>query len=640
MNQANVKDPAQSDPTTALIIGASSVALLVAGGVEAAMHVGGSISGVQQNVPVNPVEVIIGLAKGRLVWSTGATVVAVFCGLVVLAVVLAGAVWAHRRRSKRTRVDYKARHMGRGRDIGSLTEKECRNKIADLKAVLPENSPPGIQIGEDLNSNRMLRGTIQDLHCDIWGPRTGKSTSRVIPAVLDAPGAVLTTSNKRDVVDATRLYRSKRLVDRKTGERVDPKTVDWTTYGAPGPERKAAEGLRHVDTLEDRPLWVFDPQKVANEEPTWWWNPLSWVTDEVKAADLAEHFAAGDDGIAAKKDPFFDPEGQDLLAGLFLAAAVDDRPITDVYTWATQEKNIEPVTILRAAGNGRYELQADGLAAQYNQTDKQRSGVFTTAKKMIRSLKLSALHPWVRRTSPADRRPHFDPREFVAQGGTMYSLSREGNGSAGPIVTALTVAVIDAAEELATRSPMGRLPTPMVAALDEVANVVRWSQLPSLYSHYGSRGILIMAILQSWSQGVEVWGESGMKKLWSASNVRVYGGGVAVDDGNFLKDMSTAIGDHYEITGSVTQSGHGRSTSRQRTKVRTFTEDDLEALPRGRAVVRSSGNRPVLVRTVPWMVGPHADLVRASIRAHDPEAEQTLDEADQWDKNLIEEAAA
>ena len=36
-----------------------------------------------------------------------------------------------------------------------------------------------------------------------------------------------------------------------------------------------------------------------------------------------------------------------------------------------------------------------------------------------------------------------------------------------------------------------------------------------------------MTILQSWSQGVDVWGESGMKKLWSAANIKVYGGGVS-----------------------------------------------------------------------------------------------------------------
>ena len=46
-----------------------------------------------------------------------------------------------------------------------------------------------------------------------------------------------------------------------------------------------------------------------------------------------------------------------------------------------------------------------------------------------------------------------------------------------------------------------------------------------------------------------------------------------------------------------------------------------------RAVVLSSGSRPTLIRTVPWMTGPHADAVTASIAAHDPKAERTIREA-------------
>jgi len=397
----------------------------------------------------------------------------------------------------------------------------------------------------------------------------------VIPAILDAPGAVITTSNKRDVVDATRGVR-------------------------------AGKGST---------VWVFDPQKVALEEPSWWWNPLSWVSDEVKAADLAQHFAAGDDGIDAKKDAFFDPEGQDLLASLLLAAAVADRPITQVYTWVADPSDDESVHLLRAAG---YTLIADGLSGQYNAPDKQRGGVFGTAKKMVRSLKISALHPWITPHGAQDGRPQFDPREFVDSGATLYSLSREGNGSAGPLVTALTVAVIEAAEEKATRSAGGRLPVPMLAALDETANVVRWAQLPSLYSHYGSRGIVIMTILQSWAQGCATWGTEGMKKLWSAANIKVYGGGVAETD--FLRDLSELVGDHFQLTGTVNSSRQGRSVSQQRSKERTLTVKDLQALPRGRAVVLSSGNPATLVRTVPWMDGPHAAAVHASIAAYDPAA--------------------
>lgn len=44
------------------------------------------------------------------------------------------------------------------------------------------------------------------------------------------------------------------VFDRDTGEPVAPDTVDWHTQGQPSTE--AAEGLRHADTVERRPLWT------------------------------------------------------------------------------------------------------------------------------------------------------------------------------------------------------------------------------------------------------------------------------------------------------------------------------------------------------------------------------------------------
>ncbi|MHA4948707.1 TraM recognition domain-containing protein [Micromonospora sp. SD19] len=58
----------------------------------------------------------------------------------------------------------------------------------------------------------------------------------------------------------------------------------------------------------------------------------------------------------------------------------------------------------------------------------------------------------------------------------------------------------------------------------------RLRQLPNLYSYYGAHGLPIITILQSYPQGVDVWGREGMRKLWSAANVRTYGGGVANPD--------------------------------------------------------------------------------------------------------------
>src|SRR3954447_11015473 len=143
---------------------------------------------------------------------------------------------------------------------------------------------------------------------------------------------------------------------------------------------------------------------------------------------------------------------------------------------------------------------AASLAAEINAPDKQRGGVYGTAEKILAFLTNRHALSWV---TPAPGRTEFDPHQFVHGTGTLYSLSKEGKGSAGALVAGLTVAVTDAAEEHAKRSPAGRLPIPLVAVLDEACNVCRWPELPNLYSHYGSRGICLMTFAQSWSQLAE-----------------------------------------------------------------------------------------------------------------------------------------
>jgi type IV secretory pathway TraG/TraD family ATPase VirD4 len=239
---------------------------------------------------------------------------------------------------------------------------------------------------------------MEDLSLDIWGPRTGKSTSRVVPAILDAPGAVVSTSNKRDVVDGTR-------------------------------------GVREVTA----PVWVFDPQKIAQEEAQWWWNPLSYITDEEKAYKLTQHFAAGSRTPGSKPDAYFDPKAEDILSSYFLAAALRELPITQVYLWVTEQVSREPIEILKNHG---YELQYKGLESTLELADKQRDGIFGTAEKMVQCLKSRNTLRWV---APAhgtnvatDPRRQFNPHDFAASQGTIYILSKEGAGSAAPLTTALT----------------------------------------------------------------------------------------------------------------------------------------------------------------------------------------------------------
>ena len=184
------------------------------------------------------------------------------------------------------------------------------------------------------------------------------------------------------------------------------------------------------------------------------------------------------------------------------------------------------------------------------------------------------------------------------------------------------MALCDAAEQLAKRSPGGRLAVPLVGVLDEAANICRWRALPDLYSHYGSRGIALLTLLQSWSQGAQVWGQTGMRKLWGASNIRVYGGGSAEQE--FLSDLEKLIGDYNRLVASPSSqrspAGASTSTSWQLTPTPILTIADLAALPRDRIIVMPSGAPAVLAEPVYWWNTPQAAQIRESIAAHDPPA--------------------
>ncbi|MGK9274390.1 TraM recognition domain-containing protein [Williamsia muralis] len=567
-----IRSPKSSEAP--LIFGVLGVLAVVVGLGWSALKLAGG-----QAVPANPLTAGGQLARGELQWTTAATVWVVLMVVVLGAVATLIAVWWFRRRGSRTRVDSAVTHLAGARDLASLSRSAVTAKAKKLRVVMPDPATcpycsPGLPIGASLPGRTELFGSFEDMHIDIWGPRQGKSWSRVIPAICEAPGAVLATENKRGNLDHTRYVREQM----------------------------------------GRKVWVFDPQGVANSQPEFYWNPLSYVTDEDKAESLAEQFADGSGDPGGRKDPYFDTEGQDLVANLILASALANEPITTVYERLTRrDRCAEAVRILH---QHRYTQIAATLEARLALAAKQQDGIFGTALKMVHCLRSRQISQWIT-TSHGDPRPQLDLHQLVRGGETLYCLSKEGVGSAGPLIAALTVATCEAAEDIATASPGGRLPTPMLCALDEAANVVRWRRLPDLYSHYGSRGITIMTVLQNWSQGERVWGKEGMKQLWGAANIKVYGGNVSEDD--FLEFLSKLIGDYDREHTSVSRSKSGDSTSRHISRERIFTVADLQALPRGRAVVLSAGNHATLIETVPWDRKPYAALVEESLRRYDPE---------------------
>ncbi|MGB8199446.1 MAG: TraM recognition domain-containing protein, partial [Pseudonocardiaceae bacterium] len=426
--------------------------------------------------------------------------------------------------------------------------------------------------GYTVTGNVAIRSSWEDVKVVIAGPRVGKTSSQCIPEVIDAPGAVVATTNRRDLVDATRDVR-------------------------------AAHGT----------AWIFDPNDILGEPPTWWWNPLGGVSTISAARELVGHFVSASRPADARTDAFFDPEGEELLANYLLAGALSAMSLTDTVSWLYHSGDRTAVDVLARHG---FTLAAAKLAGTLDYPDKQRAGVLGVARKLVDVLAEPTVARWVS-PPPTGLIPEFTAEGFAHSSDTLYLVSQEGPGSAAPLVAALTAAILDAAVTDAGHIPGGRLPIPLVLVLDEAANVCRIRALPEKFSFYGGMGIVITTVLQSYSQGVEAWGEAGMRKMWSAANVKIYLGGVS--ERRFLDDLAALIGDHRVQETSRTR-GQGSQWSRSlgsRTE-RILDVADLAALPLGRALVFSSGNRPTLIRPVPWWEGPHADAVRASMAAHGP----------------------
>ncbi|MDQ0425017.1 TraM recognition domain-containing protein [Cellulomonas iranensis] len=232
--------------------------------------------------------------------------------------------------------------------------------------------------------------------------------------------------------------------------------------------------------------------------------------------------------------------------------------------------------------------------------DQAADGVVGTAQQMASCLTNQKVAAWVTPQGPADAQPQLNPQDFVrVDGGTLYSLSKEGRGTARAVVTAPTVAVVEAAEELAALAAGGRLTTPLLGVLDGAANVCRWRELPNLYSHYGSRGIVLMTILQSWSQGRGGLGRVRHEEAVVRIQLKVYGGGVS--EGAFLEDLSRIIGDYDRLSSSTVNGAR----SPHRVPAAAPRANPRRRRPRGDA--QGPRGRPVLRRTTHTDLHPAVD---------------------------------
>ncbi|MFI0711345.1 TraM recognition domain-containing protein [Streptomyces inhibens] len=487
---------------------------------------------------------------------------------VLLALAALGALWWSRHKNTSSGKKKPIRGLARKRDIEPLLAKamtakarSLRPSLADVKRVDPRDT--GVLLGDLQGTRHEVRMGWEDVAVAIMAPRSGKTTSLAIPSILSAPGPVLLTSNKAggDAYTATITARA------KAGR-----------------------------------VWSMDPQQIAHAERTMWWNPLADAKTLDGAGRLAGHFLAASVDASQQGD-FWSKAGSNILSQLFLAAALDERPITDVMAWLAFPADRTPLDILRDHGHAAVAAQLKGTVEGPPET---RDGIYETARQYAAALLNSEIAAWV---TPQDGIPEFKPSEFVDSTDTLYLLSKDGGGGASALIAACADSVMRAATAQAERAG-GRLDPPMLAILDEAANVCKISDLPDLYSHLGSRGIIPITILQSYRQGQKVWGDAGMDAMWSASTIKVVGPGI--DDPDFADKLSRMIGDHDVESTSISQSESGKSTSVSMRQERILAADAIRALPKGSALCFATGMRVAALDMKPWYQQPEADEISAA----------------------------
>jgi type IV secretory pathway TraG/TraD family ATPase VirD4 len=487
----------------------------------------------------------------------------IVAGVLIIAVGAAGWwVWrTFREQARRTKVDpYRIVGIATRTDVTTAaSEKALLRRGRQLRPSV--QNPTASDIGYLLGASRGVDvwASVEDSILLIGPPRSGKGLHVVINAILDAPGAVVTTSTRPDNLTATLTARS----------------------------------------TDDRPVAVFDPQHLAEGVPAGLrWSPIRGCEDPLTAMIRATGLAAGT-GLSAggvEGGDFWEGKTRTALQALLHAAALDHRTPAELFRWTLDPAAAsDAVAILTASPNAATGW-ADSLQAMIDADPRTRDSIWQGVSLSLAALAdprvLDAVSP-----GPDER---FDPEEFLRKRGTVYLLATgAGANNSAALVSAFVEDLVEAARRLAARSPAARLDPPLLLALDEIGNLAPLPSLPTLMAEGGGTGITTMPVLQSLAQAREKWSDNAAGAIWDASIVKIILGGAS--NSRDLQDLTTLIGERDEITDSTTIGDHGsRTAQRSIRRVPIMPPDVIRTLPFGTGLILLRAAPPIIARLRAW----------------------------------------
>ncbi|HET6870539.1 MAG TPA: TraM recognition domain-containing protein [Solirubrobacteraceae bacterium] len=408
--------------------------------------------------------------------------------------------------------------------------------------------------------------SVEDSMVVVGPPRSGKGLHIVIPAIVDAPGAVVTTSTRPDNL-----------------------SVAWKLRQKVGP------------------VAVFDPQGIASGmADVMRWSPIRGCERPAVAMARARALCA-DASEGVENASFWAQQSFTAVRCLLHAAAIEHRMPIDLLRWSLSALAAEEALDILRSNPAAAPTWSTALEGILTADPRQRDSVWAMVGNVFSALSDPAV---LEAVSPAAGEA-LDPEALLRQRGSLFLIGTSiGASATATLVSALIEDVVETARAMAGRSAGARLETPLSLVLDEAANYPLPSLLP-LMSEGGGSGISTMAVVQSLAQARARWGRDAAAAIWDAAIVKVIlGGGAGSED---LRDLSALLGVRERRRTSHSRGDHGsRSTSVSTDEYAVYDVNALRTLPFGRAILLLRSAPPIDLRLQPWTKRKDASLLRAS----------------------------
>lgn len=377
-------------------------------------------------------------------------------------------------------------------------------------------------------------------------PRSGKTTGIIAPAITEAPGPVVSTSTKTDVAALTLPWRQ------QVGR-----------------------------------CWYYDPSGTtpppAGTTPVRW-SPIPGCADWATAVNRA-HALTGAAATAHGEHAHWIERAEALLAPLFHAADLAGLDMIWPLRWVLRRDLSEALHALtRHHGD---ELAADTLQGIAETDERERSGIFSTAARILAAYRT----PTAINTTTT---PNFDPHAFVHSRDTLY-LAAPGHlqNQLAPIIICLLDQV---RHHTYTRHPTW---PPTLFALDETANIAPLPDLPAIVAEGASQGLVTITCLQDLNQARHRWGPQADGFL-TLHGIKIALGGIA--DQNTLRQLSYLAGTqdiawttHGEHRQGLLRNPSWNQTVQQRPRI---PPEHINTIPKGCAYLAHTNYRPRFINLI------------------------------------------